>query len=221
MRPLIKYFSAFVTIWFALHAASAQSADNDDFQSWNDVNFTFTVNKKLDLFFPTTIRVAENPGRVSEGKIGAGIVVKPYNALSISPFYSFIRARNSAGLLKTEHRFHLRFVYRFPTAKFGLSHRSQIEYRKRSTNDSWRYRPSITLEKALPERFARGFKVFVTEEPFYDSVSGRFSRNRLSFGIIKSISKHLSLDIYYLRQDDNFSNPGLVQVIGTAWKVKL
>ena len=209
----LSYFSAF--------AQTAAVTDNDDVQSWNDVNITVAISKKFDLFVPLTLRVTKDISRLNEARSGGGIVFKPNKAIAITPFYSFIRARNSSGKFRTEHRYHLRFVYKFPTKGFGLSHRSQFEYRVRPGVNTWRYRPSITLERELPKSLGKGLKLFVTEEPFYDSGSGRFSRNRLSVGINKVLTKQLSVDIYYLRQGDNFSRPGTLHVIGTSWKVKL
>lgn len=204
-----------------LAAAQTTSVPDDyDVQSWNDATFTLAVKPKLDLYFPFTLRFGKNVTRLNEGRLGAGLVIKPHKGFSITPIYTFIRARNSAGIFKTENRLSLGLVYRFPTNGFGLSHRSQFEYRIRASGNSWRYRPSITFEKDLPEDVAPGVKLYVTEEPFYDSVSDRFSRNRLTVGVNRSINKSLSLDLYYLRQDDNFSRPGLIHVIGTGWKVK-
>jgi len=73
----------------------------------------------------------------------------------------------------------------------------------------------------LPEKWIRGLKVYVTDEPFYDSAYDRFSRNRLTFGVNKTLSKKLSVDFYYLRQDDRNSHPAVIHVIGTGWKIKL
>lgn len=223
MYSLVKYLWIFALVGFASSAAFAQTGaatDNDDIQLWNDINIIVAVADKVDLIFPITFRFTKIIGRFNEDRIGAGVIFKPHKRFAITPFYNFIKARNSAGDFRTENRLHLRFVYRFPANHFGLSHRSQFEYRIRSSGNTWRYRPSITFEKALPKSLADGLKVFVTEEPFYDSASGRFSRNRFSFGVNKSVSKNLSLDLYYLRQDDNFSGPGVVHVLGTSWKLQ-
>lgn len=224
MNRLFRYYLLIVLVGiisFASHAQTTTVTDDDDVQSWNDVNFTVAVNKKLDLYFPVTFRFTKNISRFNEGRIGAGVALKPNKAAALTPFYTFIRYRNSAGEFRTENRISLRFVYKFPVKNFGLSHRSQYEYRFRSTGNLWRYRPSITFEKELPKKFASGLKVFVTEELFYESASGRFSRNRVSFGLNKTLNKKLSVDIYHLRQDDNFSHPGTINVIGTSLKVKL
>lgn len=203
------------------YSQTAPTTDNDDLQLWNDVSITVAVAKKIDIYIPLTFRWTKNLDRFNEGHIGAGIVYKSTKSFSISPFYKLIRYRNAAGEFKTENRYNLRFIYKLPTKGFGLSHRSQFEYRVRTGANTWRYRPSITIEKELPEKFVKGLKIFATEEPFYDSASGRFSRNRFSVGFNKTITKKISFDIYYLRQGDNHSSPGTVNVIGTGLKIKL
>ncbi|NOT48201.1 MAG: DUF2490 domain-containing protein [Acidobacteria bacterium] len=203
-------------------AANGQSTvDDSDLQSWNDLSITVALNKTVDLYIPVTFRFDHNIGTLHEGRIGAGVILKPVKNVAITPFYTFIRVRNSAGRFVNENRVTLRGVYRFPVKNFGLSHRSQYEYRIRPTGNLWRYRPSITIEKELPEKFVSGLKVYATEEPFFESTTNRFSRNRFSVGINKVLNKKLSLDIYYLYQGDNFAHPASVHVIGTAWRVKL
>ena len=222
MNRTIKYCFLLLIISLLHSPASTQTTtDNDDLQSWNDISFTVALNKSVDLYFPITFRFDDNIGRFREGRVGGGAVFKSKKGFTFTPFYTFIRARNSAGIFRTENRVTLRGVYKFPIKTFGLSHRSQFEYRFRPAGNLWRYRPSITIEKELPKSIASGLKLFVTEEPFYESATKRFSRNRLSFGLNKVLTKKLSLDIYYLRQDDNFSHPSLIHVIGTSWKIKL
>lgn len=224
MHRLLEFICVLATVGLAFVAASAQITailDDDDIQSWNDVGVTVGVNKNIDLYFPVTFRFTRDVSRFNEGRIGAGVVIKPSENFSITPIYTFIRVRNSRRVFTTENRLSLAFGYRFPVKRFSLSHRSQFERRFRATGNTWRYRPSITIGKELPENFVPGLKVFATEEPFYDSASQRFSRNRVTFGVNKTLTKNLSLDLYYMRQDDNFSTPGLLHVIGTTWKVKL
>ena len=90
----------------------------------------------------------------------------------------------------------------------------------RKPQNSWRYRPSITIEKDLPKSLINGTKVYFTEEVFYDSLLDRFSRNRATLGISRVLSKKLTLDIYYMRQNDGTTRPGDLHVIGTNWRIK-
>lgn len=224
MKLPVKCFCLLLFIGLVLTVAGVRvvrAQDDEDFQSWNDLQVTIPINSRFDFFLQTTGRVGRNITRFNEGRVGAGLVWKVSKAFSVSPSYLYISARNTAGEFRIEHRYNLRGTYKFPIKSFGLSHRSLYEYRQRPSGNSWRYRPSLTFEKELPEKFMSNAKFFVTEEPFYVSTTGKFSRNRFSLGISKTLNKHLALDVYYLRQNDGFSHPGDLSVIGTSWKIKL
>lgn len=199
-----------------------QSPDDDnDTQSWNDLQITIPVNKKVDVLLLATLRLGADISRVNEGRFGGGAAFKVHKNFSFSPTYLYIEARNTAGAFRTEHRLNFRGTYKFPVKRIEMSHRSIYEYRFRSSGNSWRYRPSLTLEKSLPKRFLSNAKIFVTEEPFYISTTGRFSRNRITAGVSKTFNDKLTLDVYYTRQNDGNSHPGDLNVIGTSWKVTL
>ena len=199
---------------------AAQVADADDVQSWNDVQLTVPVNERFDFTASGTLRFGKNITRLNDRRVAVGFVYKPHKSWSLQPFYWHITARNAVGEFRTEHRLNLRVGYRFPLKRFGLAHRSWIERRLRQPRNSWRYRPSLTFEKGI-EKIVPGARVFVTEEVFYDSILKRFSRNRLSVGINKTLTGKLSLDVFYLRQNDGFSRPGDLNVIGTSFRIKL
>lgn len=219
---MLKITGSLILLIFCAAFAFAQATvDRDDNQSWNDVQLTVPVGEQFDFTLSGTFRFGKNITRLNDRRVAVGFVYKPKKYLSFQPFYWNIVARNSSGKFKQEHRLNFRATYRFPFKTFGLSHRSWFEYRIRKPRSSWRYRPSLTFEKDIPKKFIEGARVFVTEEIFYDSILNKFSRNRFSVGVTKTINKKLSLDVYYLRQNDGFSVPGDLNVIGTAWKIKL
>jgi len=220
-QAMIKILLFFALIGFSVLCADAQAvADEDDNQSWNEMQLTVPMTKEFDFYLAGTFRFGKNVTRLNDRRIAVGFIYKPNKSLSFQPFYSNIEARNANGRFRTEHRLNLRVGYRFPFKKFGLSHRSLFEYRLRSPRNSFRYRPSLTFEKDIPKIIPKS-KFFITEEIFYDSLLRKFSRNRLSVGITRTLTKNLSLDIFYLRQNDGFSRPGDLNVIGTSFKIKL
>ena len=204
-------------------SVSAQTTppDDEDVQSWNDLQVTVPITKKIDFVIMGTVRFGKDVSRITEARAGAGVVWKVNKAFSVSPSYLYIEARNTAGIFRTEHRYSLRGAYKFPIKRFGLSHRSMYEYRVRGTGNSWRYRPSLTFEKVIPENIIPKAKLFITEEVFYVSTHKKFTRNRLSVGISKTLNQHLTLDLFYMRQNDGNSQPGDLNVIGTTWKIHL
>lgn len=220
----MKTLKVLITLICALISVKAQTAplvEQDDFQSWNDVQLTVPMTKKVDFVTQITMRFGKNVTRLNDGRFQLGFVYKPSKSWTIHPFYWHIRARNSRSKFQIEHRLNLRVGYKFPIKNFGLSHRSWFEYRIRETGNSWRYRPSLTFEKELPQKFIPKSKFYATEEVFYDSILDKFSRNRFTVGINKTLSEKLSVDIYFMRQNDGFSRPGDLNVVGTSWKVKL
>jgi hypothetical protein len=217
-----KIFFTLAIISFSVIIAAGQAiVDKPDNQSWNDVQLTVPMNKQFDFYTALTVRFGKNITRVNDERFALGFVYKPNKAWSIMPFYWNIRMRNSRSQFRTEHRLNLRIGYRFPFKKFGLSHRSWFEYRLRRPLNSWRYRPSLTFEKDIAENVIPKARFFITEEIFYDSLLKKFSRNRFTVGITKTLTKQLSLDVYYMRQNDGFSRPGDLNVIATSWKVRL
>lgn len=210
-----------ILISLAAFAAGQAAQDDEDFQSWNDVQLTVPMSKLVDFQTKVTMRFGKNVTRLNDGRWQFGFVFKPTKALSITPFYWYIRARNSAGLFRTEHRFNLSASYRFPIKSFGLIHRSTLERRLRQPANTWRYRPSLTFEKEIPKNIIPEAKFFVGDEVFYDSATKKFSRNRFSIGINKTLTKQLSVDVYYMRQNDGFAHPGDLNTIWTAWRIKL
>jgi len=205
---------------YSLSAQNAALQDDEDVQSWNDVQLSVPLSKRVDFFTRLTMRVGKNASKLSDGRHTLGIVWKPLSYLSISPFYSYIQARNSSGKFRIENRLNLSATYKFPVKKVGLSHRSTFERRLRPTRNTWRYRAMIAVEKPLPKTLVKDAKWFVSDEVFYDSVLEKFSRNRFTVGVSKTLSKKLALELYYTRQNDGFSHPGDLNIVGTAWKIK-
>jgi hypothetical protein len=220
MKPWIRNLLIVASLLiFALAVSGQDPQPEDDFQSWNDVQLTVPLSPKLDFQTQFTARLGKNVTRLNDGRFLAGLVYKPHKSFSINPFYWSIWARNAVSVFRFESRYSLRLTYRFPVKPIGLSHRSQFEYRVRGTAKSWRYRASLNLEKDLPKKF--NGKFFIADEVFYDSTQGRFSRNRFSIGINKIINKDLSLDLYYMRQNDGVSRPGDLHTIWTALRVRI
>jgi hypothetical protein len=217
-----RIFFVLAITGFCMIFAQAQIADADDNQSWNDLQVTVPVNKQFDFTLAGTLRFGKNITQLNDRRVAIGFVYKPSKAKSWSfqPFYWNIVARNASGRFLMEHRLNFRAIYRFPFKRIAVSHRSWIERRLREPRNSWRYRPSLTFEKDVG-KIISGVKLFVTEEIFYDSVLRRFSRNRFSAGVNKTLTKNSSVDVFYLRQNDGFSRPGDLNVIGTTWRVKL
>ncbi len=197
-----------------------QTIDDEDIQSWNDVQLAVPLNKKVDFFIQGTLRFGNNISQLTDHRIAVGYVLKPTQSIAITPFYWNISTRDARGVFRRENALVLRALYRFPTKGFGLSYRNQYEYRMRRPRKSWRNRSMLTFDKDIPKKFIPKAKFFVQNEVFYESALKKFSRNRFMIGINKTLTKKLSVDVYYMRQNDGFSRLGDLNVLWTTWRIR-
>lgn len=210
----------FAALAIGVFAQAPAVQDHEDNQSWNDVQLTVPVNEHFDFSTRLTLRIGKNISQLSDERFSVGFIWKPTKALSITPFYTFVNTRNALGRYRLENRLNLAAAYRFPFKRIGLTHRSTIERRLRRPIDSWRYRAQFMVDKDIPAHIIPKAKWFISDEVFYDFLLDRFSRNRFTIGITKTLNKHLGLDVYYMRQNDGISRPGDLNIIGTAWKIR-
>lgn len=219
------YKSKVLVIVLMLYSAGfikAQTNVSDsDAQSWNDVQLIVPMTGKIDFLTQITNRFGDNFARFIDGRYLFGFVLKPNKSLSITPFYWYVTARSARGLFRDEHQLNLRAVYRFPFKNFGLSHRSQYEYRIRRPQNSWRYRAMLIVDKPIPKNIIPKARFFIQDEVFYDSLIKKFNRNRFMIGITKTLTKKTSVDIYYMRQNDGYARSGDLNVLWTTFKIHL
>jgi Protein of unknown function (DUF2490) len=213
-------FTTFFIICLAVFLANAQTlVSQNDVEFWNDVQLTVPLSKKIDFWNSVVMRFGKNVSRLQDARYGIGFIFHPNKSWAFQPFYLSIKARDSRGRFRHENRLSFRATYKFLFKKFGLTHRILYEYRFRTTGNIWQYRPSITVDKEI--KFIPKAKFYVTDEVFYFSNLKKFTRNRITVGISKTLTNKLTLDIFYTRQNDGNSRPGDIHAIGANWKIKL
>ncbi|MGD9627676.1 MAG: DUF2490 domain-containing protein [Pyrinomonadaceae bacterium] len=223
--PGVKAFPTILVLLLCLHylvsAVSPQPAfDDDDVQSWNDVPLTVPIHDRVDLVLTGTVRFGDSVRRLVDRRAAVAVSFKVLDRLSIQPGYTNIATTVRPNIRRRiEHRLNLAATYKFPFKKFALSNRSLIERRVREPRKSTRYRNRLQFE--LPIKVIDGTKLIISDEVFYDWSLDRWSRNRFTVGINHSINRKLSLDVYYMRQNDGTTRPGDLHIIRTNWKIKL
>ena len=215
-----KMFQILIIFSFAVVLTQAQTTvDEDDVQSWNDVQLTIPINKQFDFIVTGTLRFGDNVQRLVDRRIGAAVNYKVTSWLSLQPIYTNIVTTPPNARKRNENRLSFAATYRFPFKKVTLTDRNLFERRFRQPRNSTRYRNRLQLEVPLKEFYDTKF--FVSDEVFYDWSLERWSRNRFAVGLGKAINKRLTLDVYYMRQNDGTTVPGDLHIIGTTWRVRL
>jgi hypothetical protein len=202
--------------------ATAQSrVPKSDNQSWNDVQITVPMTKVVDFLGQVTLRLGDNATQTADQRWGVGFAFKVNKYLTFTPFYFHREARPPNGRHESEDRGTLGAVVKFPVGKFSISDRNWFERRWRDPQvNAWRYRNRILLDHPFQIN-KKKFTWFVSDEFFYDWSLHVWPRNRAAGGITHPFNKHVTLELYYTRQNDSHTRPGDLNIVWATWRIKL
>ena len=207
-------------LFAAVVSGQSNPPSQSDTQSWNDVNFSVALSKTFDFTVLGTLRVGRNLSRPVDERIGVAFSFKAGKYLTLTPSYLHIDMQPFKGRKLYENRPTFATTLRFPVGHFTVSDRNLFERRMRHPGgDSTRYRNKLQIEHPVGPPKTK-FSLYVADEVFYDWSFNAWVRNRFTVGVSKVVNKHLTLDLYYLRQNDGHSVPGDIHVIGTTWRFK-
>lgn len=212
-----------IALFFLLVLCSRAPAqlDQTDNQQWNEVQLAVPVTKQFDFNIIGSLRIGRDFSHPFDERIGAGFTFRAGKYVSVAPHYLHIGMQPFAGRRVWENRVTIPVTVRFNVGKFRLSDRNQFERRFRNTGvKTNRYRNRFGVEHPIGSG-KLGWSVFVADEVFYDWAVDRWTRNRFGVGVTKVFNKHYTQEFYYLRQNDSFSVPGDLNVIGTIVRLKL
>jgi len=215
---------------FLLAATLADAASNtyaqslvpkSDTQSWNDVQLTIPLGKKVDFIIQGTLRIGGNLTRAVDERWGFGFNYKLNKYFTLNELYFHREARPPNGRQEREERLTLGATLRKSIGKFTLTDRNLFERRWRQPQvDAWRYRNRIQLEHPFKINKAK-FTWFVSDEVFYDWSRHDWVRNRFAVGANHAFNKHFTGELYIIRQNDGRTRPGDVNIIGTVMRFRL
>jgi len=201
--------------------ASGQVVDHTDNQVWSDVQFAVPMTKDVDFNMLGTLRLGRDISRPVDERIGMGFTFRFGQYVSIAPNYLYIATQPVRNRKLWESRLSLPVTLRVNLEKFRLSDRNLFERRIRNPGiNSTRYRNRFQVEHAVGSDKLH-LSLYLADEVFYDWSINRWVRNRFTVGGTKVFNKHITQDIYYLRQNDGVSVPGDLNVVGTTLRVKL
>ena len=206
--------------WLFVGTAFGQ-LDETDNQFWSDYQIAAPVTKNFDFNILGTFRIGRDISHPIDERIGAGFTFRLGSHVTISPNYVHIGMQPFAGRRIWENRLTLPVTLRFNAGDFRISDRNQLEHRMRNSGlKTNRYRNRFQVEHPIGDKDWQ-LSLFVADEVFYDWFVNRWVRNRFSVGAIKVFNKHLTQDLYYLRQNDGVSLPGDLHVLGTSLRFRL
>jgi hypothetical protein len=219
-----KVNASFIFIFVFMTASVAGSAqvlpDRSDTQNWNDVYLTIPVAGPFDVILQGTIRNGRNISRPVDERLGLGFSFRLGKYVTVVPNYLYIGMQPFEGRRIFENRLSLLTAVRFPVGRFTITDRNLFERRIRRPLNSTRYRNRLQVEHPIGPKDYK-LSLYVSDEVFYDWSFDAWVRNRAAIGVSKVVNKHMTVELYYMRQNDSHSIPGDLHVIGTGWRFKL
>lgn len=245
----MKLIRILVTLFFTLLAAVAVSAQTtatiettsssataataaavtpltEDHQFWNEFQLVKHTGKKTDLVLIGVLRIGRDWARPVDERVGVGYAFKLNKYLTVMPTYLHVEYQPYPTRIIHEERLVLNVTGKASLGKFTFTDRNLIERRVRpSVKDFTVYRNRLQIDHpAHVGHFA--FKPYVADEVWHSTQTGArgefgWFRNRISVGVIKQLTEHLSGDIFVLYQSDGISRPGNIPVVGTLFRYTL
>ena len=149
----------------------------------------------------------------------AGLSFRLAKYVTLSSLYGYFATQMLAGQDSREHRLSFDATVSAPVSRCIVSDKSVFDRRFRDPKDSTRYHNKLQLEREI--RVARvSLRVFISDEALYDWSLKGWVRNRLAIGGGKSLSRKLSVEVYYLRQNATRMVPRDVHAAGITVKTR-
>lgn len=206
--------------------AAAVTPPTEDHQFWNEFQLVKHTGKKTDLVLIGVLRIGRDWARPVDERVGVGYAFKLNKFLTVMPTYLHVEYQPYPTRIIHEERLVLNVTGKASLGKFTFTDRNLIERRVRpSVKDFTVYRNRLQIDHpAHLGHFA--FKPYVADEVWHSTQTGArgefgWFRNRISVGVIKQLTEHLSGDIFVLYQSDGLSRPGNIPVVGTLFRYTL
>ena len=213
-------------------AARAQEPGTHQ-EFWPEIDVYINVKPKVRLFLLGTVSKSIEDGEFRnaqgyEAQIGVHVDYIPNQHVILRTGYRFGTSVGSNSDTFKEHRILTEQTLRhLLPGDLLLSDRNREDFRFVNGDFSFRYRNRVTLEREVPLFKGRTITPYVSGEIFYDTRYHTWNRNRFAVGVQQSLrrgplrkmllpKRQLTLDLYYMRQNDSRSDIQHVNAVGAA-----
>ena len=200
---------------------------------WPEVDVYITVKPKVRLFLSGTASKSVEDGELRnaqgyESQIGVHVDYIPNKHVILRTGYRYGTSLGSNSEPFKEHRLVTEQTLRhLLPGDLLLSDRNREDFRFVNGDFSFRYRNRVTLEREFHLFKGRSITPYVSGEIFYDTRYNIWNRNRFAFGVQQSLrrgplrkmllpKRQVTLDLYYMRQNDSRSDTQHVNALGVA-----
>src|SRR5260370_12929922 len=98
------------------HVTAQSRVPETDNQSWNDLQITVPMTKKVDFTTQMTLRLGDNVTQTADQRWGIGFLFKPNNYLSFTTFYFHLNATLPIDITESLANFNTVLIARYHSA---------------------------------------------------------------------------------------------------------
>jgi hypothetical protein len=211
---------ASIVVAAASIGAAIAAVHGTDSQVWPEIDLEAPITNQLSLTGLATVRVGDGLPSPAMAAAGGGLAYQLSTHWSVAADDYWVRIRSPVSGAGLDLQLPLAAVtYTMRLGSFELDDRNRGERIVGLSGEGWRYRNRLSISHPVTLGPVR--RVFVSDEVFYDASRDRWSRNRGQLGLGLRPIGPTALQVYVLRQDDRFSHPGHLNVLGLALAVRL
>lgn len=196
------------------------SADpTDDVQWWPDIQFNWRIKPRFSLVGFGTRRSGQHSDGASAKQIGGGFNWSMHRNFSLASQFRRVITTPTPARRAEEYRVHLDATPRFNLgAGFQFTDRNRFEIRHVNGVVSTRYRNRSQIERPLHftlNGHEQPITPYFSVEVFFDSRTRAWSRKQTYTGARIPLIKHVTFNVFHMRQWDAVARPGYLHVIGS------
>jgi hypothetical protein len=198
----------------------AQTATDTEHEAqlWPDVQATINLKDRWSLVLFGTARLGRGWTAINNEQLGVGVTKRLGSGFSTSLMYRRVYSQPQPGRNVVEDRLFGDLTPRWAlTKRWQLSDRNRFEWRRIDGRTSFRYRNRPQLERPISIGEKR-ITPYISFETFFDSRFREWSRFQIYTGTRIPLSRHLTLDGFYMHQWDDRARPGYIDVVGAQWR---
>lgn len=190
-----------------------------DIQAWADLYGTHPLSERIDFEVSGGLRYGDDQGHLIYHRIASGFAFHWHKLLTIAPYYQYSVSDTIFGPQQSENRLAVAATAAASWKRWEISDRNLGERRFIEAARDWRYRNRVELRRPV-KVLHKQMSVFTWDEVFYSSTLNKWYRNRVALGAGRRLGRKLSIDLYYVHQNDGYSRPGDLNSLGISIKTR-
>lgn len=181
-------------------------AQEQDFQQWSKIGFSYDLNKDLSISVDQGLRLRENAYLPDVTFSNLSLKYDLIKKWSVAIGYRYITDFNLSQNTSTSHRIYTDINYRKKKKRWLMKNRLRYQHRKENFTLRDKVSLSYNIRKTPLEPF-NAFELF-----FKDS---EFIKWRYTLGASYPFFKEFDIDVYYrLQKSFNTNNPIQLHILG-------